>query len=227
MAGEGGNRRQYVLLALLGVLVVGYFTYGGPSVTVSGETIGDLPPIDIAAVVKGLKDVATVKPEIIGPPSQDSVPDRNLFQYGSKAPPPMTEAQRKAEELRLVQQEQELRAQQQAAQAEQAAEAERQRIAQEQQQQAQPPPVAEALPPVPVAPPKPVPPPINFRFVGVIGSPQKKVGVFMNGDKMILARKGEVIDGNFRVLNIGIETAGIGYTNPIFKDMRQTLDLGR
>ena len=226
----GMGRRQYVLLGLLAVLVFVWFRFGGSSVAVTDETIGDLPPIDIAAVLKGLKDVATVDPKDIVPPRPDSIADRNLFQYGAKGPPPqppMTEEQRRMEQVRLEQQEQAARQAAAVAAEEARKQHEAEMLAQIQPPQPDPAAVPpEVKPPQPQAPVKRTPPAIGFKFVGVMGSPKKKVGVFMNGEKMMLARKGEIIEGRFRVIDIGVEWADIGYTDPEFKDDRTRLNFG-
>jgi hypothetical protein len=231
---NGSSRRQWVLLSVLVVAVFGYFRFGGGGVQ-SGAEVGELPLIDAGGLVKALLGINTVKPDLIGPPPSDSDPDRNIFQYGEKrapAPPPMTEEQRKAEEQRLKdlenlarvqnQKQSEEAARQQQVAAEQAAvqaaaQAEAQARAQEELVRNPPP------PPPPV---RPTPPAMNYKFVGVMGPATRKVGVFMDGDKMVLARKGEIIDGKFRVIEIGVEWAWMGYADPKFKDDRKKLDLG-
>jgi hypothetical protein len=231
---NGSSRRQWILLSVLVVAVLGYFRFGGDGVQ-SGAKVGELPPIDASGLVKALQSINTVKPGIVEPPQPNSDPDRNIFQYGEKRPPPprpMTEEERRAEEQRLKDLEAAARIQSQ----KQAEETTRQQqIAAEQaalaaaaQAEAQARAREEAIrnPPPPPPPVKPKPPEMNYRFVGVMGPATRKVGVFMDGDKMVLARKGEIIDGKFRVIEIGIEWADMGYADPLFKDDRKRLHFG-
>lgn len=41
----------------------------------------------------------------------------------------------------------------------------------------------------------------------------------------MMARQGDVLPGRFKVLRIGVETAGIGYVNPVHNDFRKRLTL--
>lgn len=63
-------------------------------------------------------------------------------------------------------------------------------------------------------PPPPQPPPINFKFIGYIGPSGKKLGIFRingNNEDLILKRKGEKIGNDFIVVDIGYESAEIGF----------------
>lgn len=227
-----GNRRQYYLLAVLGVAVLAWFRFGGASVGPSGGGGGPAPAIDATGLINALKNVSTVNPAVAVVIRGDSAPDRNLFQYGERKPPPpppLTEAERKQAEEALRAQEAAARAAAAQAQQVQEAQAEAARLAAEEaarQQQAQAE-LAKLQPPKPVEPPRPVAPQINFKFMGVIGPAKRKVGIFLEGDKMLLARKGEVLDGRFRILEIGPEWAEVGYVDPIFKDQKQQVKFGQ
>jgi|YNPBryBLVA2012_1023415.scaffolds.fasta_scaffold00265_13 hypothetical protein len=63
----------------------------------------------------------------------------------------------------------------------------------------------------PPPPPPPQPPPIPFHFVGYFGRPDDRVGVFTGGSGMVLAQKGDQIFGSFKVVDIGYESAEIGF----------------
>lgn len=63
----------------------------------------------------------------------------------------------------------------------------------------------------PPPPPPPQPPPITFHFVGYFGRPDDRVGVFTGGSGMVLAQKGDLIFGSFKVVDIGYESAEIGF----------------
>ncbi|HEY3175313.1 MAG TPA: hypothetical protein VGK94_06070 [Candidatus Polarisedimenticolia bacterium] len=224
----GGNRRQWYLLAMLGVSIFAYLRYGGAaSGAAGGVDVGALPPIDADGLVRALKGIATVSPLVVRGPRGDSVPDRNLFQYGERKPPPpppMTEAERRAAEDALRAQEDAARKEKDLAEQNRIEEENRQAQAQQQAQ-------AQALAPPP-APPRPQGPPpkqrpaMNFKFMGVLGPAKRKLGVFLDGDKMVLARKGEILDGKFRVLDIGVEWADIGWVDPDFKDQSMRVEFG-
>jgi hypothetical protein len=95
---------------------------------------------------------------------------------------------------------------------------------------APPPQIVPNTPPQPEPPrepPKPTPPPIKFKFMGMMGPTNKTLAVFLDADNILLARKGEVIQGKFRVLEIGVEWADIGYVDPIFKDQKKRLQFGQ
>jgi len=67
------------------------------------------------------------------------------------------------------------------------------------------------LPPPP--PPPPQPPAIPFTFIGYLGPPQARIGVFsMSGGKeLVLARSGDRIQQKFLVKEVGFESAEIGF----------------
>ncbi len=223
-----GKRRQVILVGLLVAVVVGYLRFGGGFG--SGEDVAgpaEMPAIDVAGLFNAIKDIATINPSMFGPGNPDSDPDRNLFQYDARRPPPPTpaeiEAQRQAEQARLAQQEEALRAQK-----------EQERLAEEQRKQQEllaqqnpPPPAEDPTPKPPSPPPKPTAPAINFKLMGMMGPTDRKFGVFLDGDKVMMARKGEVLLGQFRVLAIGPESAEIGFVDPAFKDEKRKLQLGQ
>lgn len=223
-------RRQVILVVVLVVTVVAYVRFGMGGPRDSGDTAtaaADLPAIDVAGLMNAIKDVATINPLLIGQPRPESDADRNLFQYGERRPPPPPpptpaelEAQRKAAEAQLALQEQQLREQK-----------ERDQVAEEQRRQAEllaqqnPPPQQPPQPPPPPA--RPAPPAINFRLMGMMGPRDRKLGVFLDGDKVMMARQGDVLLGQFKVLSIGVEAAEIGYVDPVHKDFRKRLPLGQ
>jgi hypothetical protein len=217
-----GNRRQALLLGLLGVSVLAVLWFKGGLVVASGE-VDTLPPIDLGGLDVKLKEISTVDPQMFPEGRPEARPDRNLFQYGVPKPPPVDPAE--VERQRI--------AAQQALQAEEA----RARALKAQQEEAArlaalspPPQIVQATPPPPEPPrepPKPTPPPIKFRFMGMMGPAKKTLAVFLDADNILLARKGEVIQGKFRVIEIGVEWADIGYVDPIFKDQKKRLQFGQ
>jgi hypothetical protein len=143
---------------------------------------------------------------------------RNIFRYGNIPPPPpspeelarIAAAQRQAEEARQA-----------AIQAEQARQAEVQ--AQQQAMANQPPPPPPGPPP---PPPKPTPPAITLRYTGFLGSAQNRMAVLYSGEDMILGRVGDVVDRQFKILDIGYDWVKIGYVDPQFADQYQKLRMG-
>lgn len=230
-----GKRRQWILLGGLLIAVFAYFRYGGGASSSTSGPDGVLAPIDADGLVRALKGVSTVDPALMVPQPGDSNPDRNLFQFGAykpPPPPPMTEAERLAAENTLREQEKAAREakeqQAQVAQA-QAAEAEKRAAEQQLQQQLQEEAARNAppVPPGPVKPVRPPPPPINFKYMGVMGSDKKKLGVFIEGERMLLARKGEVFDSKYRVIDIRAEWADVGYVDPQYRDQKVRIQFGQ
>lgn len=76
-----------------------------------------------------------------------------------------------------------------------------------------PPPPPPPPPPQPLGPP-PVPPPpiISLKFVGLAQLPNgKKVASLSDGKGVFLGTEGDVIDGRFRVVRIGVESIVMEY----------------
>jgi len=96
---------------------------------------------------------------------------------------------------------------------------------------APPPPKRIEPPPTPViqtnrpppTPSGPTPPPINFTYLGFLGPKENKIAVFEDGQDLLLARAGEVVKQQFRVLDFGYETVVMGYTDERFANQTQEL----
>ena len=72
------------------------------------------------------------------------------------------------------------------------------------------PPVVIAPPPVPQGPPPP--PPIALKYIGVLETAQGRMAVFRdNGGDIVNGREGDIIDGRYRLLKIGVESADLAY----------------
>ena len=81
-----------------------------------------------------------------------------------------------------------------------------------------PPPPPPAPPPpapttaAPAAPPgPPPPPPITIKFIGVVETAAGRVGAFTDCKATFPGREGEIIEGRYRVVRIGIESAILEY----------------
>ena len=74
------------------------------------------------------------------------------------------------------------------------------------------PPVVIAPPPVPQGPPPP--PPIALKYIGVLETAQGRMAVFRdNGGDIVNGREGDIIDGRYRLLKIGVESADLAYVD--------------
>jgi hypothetical protein len=74
-----------------------------------------------------------------------------------------------------------------------------------------PPPPAPALPPRPVGPP-PLPP-IPVKFMGFVEDPAhpgKVVALSLNGG-VVIAREGDLVDGRYRLVKVGLESIVMAY----------------
>lgn len=73
-------------------------------------------------------------------------------------------------------------------------------------------PIVVAPPPVPQGPPPP--PPIALKYIGVLQTAQGRVAIFRDGGGDIVnGREGDIIDGRYRLLKIGTESADLAYVD--------------
>lgn len=68
-------------------------------------------------------------------------------------------------------------------------------------------------PPRRVEPPKPQPPPVTYRFLGSFGSELRKIAVLTDGEVIVNAQVGDVLDGKFRISRIGLESVDIAFVD--------------
>jgi hypothetical protein len=66
-------------------------------------------------------------------------------------------------------------------------------------------------------PPDPPPPVPGFIFLGYIGPKQDKIAVFEEGQEIVLARVGEVVQNRFRVVEFKFQTVVLGYEEDRYK----------
>jgi hypothetical protein len=73
-------------------------------------------------------------------------------------------------------------------------------------------PVVIAPPPVPQGPPPP--PPITLKYIGVLETAQGRVAAFRDsGGDIVYGKEGDIIDGRYRLLKIGVESADLAYVD--------------
>jgi len=68
------------------------------------------------------------------------------------------------------------------------------------------------MPPVPQGPPPPAP--IALKYIGVLETAQGRVAVFRDlGGDIVNGKEGDIIDGRYRLLKIGVESADLAYVD--------------
>jgi hypothetical protein len=73
-------------------------------------------------------------------------------------------------------------------------------------------PVIPMLPPVPAGPPPP--PPITLKFIGIVERADgTKVAVLSGSGYPLYGREGDIVDGRYRVLRIGVESVELAYVD--------------
>jgi hypothetical protein len=78
------------------------------------------------------------------------------------------------------------------------------------------PPTVPVAPVAPGPPPPPAVPPITLRFIGIMESPaiSQKIAVLSDGrGSPIMGKEGEIVDGRYRILKIGVESVEIAYAD--------------
>jgi hypothetical protein len=137
---------------------------------------------------------------------------RDLFKY-SQRPPSAAEVRRLREEA--------VRRQREMEEANRRAAEEAVRRQKEMEDQAK----QIALHPPP--PPPPTPPAINLRYLGYLGPKDNRIAVFEDGKELVVARKGEVVKDQFKVVDVKWDTVVMGFVKPEFKGMTQELAMTR
>lgn len=82
---------------------------------------------------------------------------------------------------------------------------------------APPPPPVVAAPPVVAVPSGPPPPPplapITMRFIGLVEAPEhaQKIAILSDGRGIYQGREGDIIEGRYRIVRIGVESVEMAY----------------
>lgn len=80
-----------------------------------------------------------------------------------------------------------------------------------------PPRAAAATPPVAAGPSGPPPPPalapITMRFIGLVEAPEhaQKIAILSDGRGIYQGREGDIIEGRYRIVRIGVESVEMAY----------------
>ena len=75
-------------------------------------------------------------------------------------------------------------------------------------------------------PPPPTPPPFPYKYVGTFGTDSNPIAVFSREGELLNVRPGQQFGGKFVLLNIGIESADIGFVG-FPPDARKRVPIGR
>ncbi len=67
-------------------------------------------------------------------------------------------------------------------------------------------------------PPAPRPPQVPYAFIGYVGPADRKTAVLDDGSGPIFAQQGEIVGGQFKIMDIGYESIRFGYTDSRFRD---------
>ena len=216
-------RKKQILLGAILVLLA-FFAYrqfsgigteigslAGPSGERSGSLLAALPVIP-----------SIPWDRLEAPPTGYNPKGRNLFKYGQVKPPPPSASERDAmRRARLAEEAARKKAEEDRLR--------RQRLAAERQKgnlkrSSAPQYVA---PPRSQAPPAPPPPPaVTFKFIGYMGPTENKIAVLVDGEDFYLGRVGEVVNEEFRIVEIGFEWVQVGYTDPLFADQTRRILMG-
>jgi hypothetical protein len=64
-------------------------------------------------------------------------------------------------------------------------------------------------------PPPPPPPPIPLKFIGIVQAPSQKLAVLSDATThdVFYGREGDIVDGRFRILRIGVESIEMAYAD--------------
>lgn len=203
MASKKVSTREIVLAVILvaaGIWYVWYLTGKGMAGSAPGDGADAVQEFDAAAAPRIRMDLLAGLAE---PYDQNG---RDLFKY-SKRPP--TAAELEAERLRL---EAERLAREAALKKQRESRAARQN---------------KPRPAVAAKPSGPRPPRISFKYIGYLGPKDDRIAVFEQGEELILARVGETVADQFRVREIEYETVVMGYTDPKFDKLSETLNQSR
>ena len=67
----------------------------------------------------------------------------------------------------------------------------------------------------PVPPPPPPPPPIPLKFIGIVQAPSQKLAVLSENSTrdVFYGREGDIIDGRYRIVRIGVESIEMAYVD--------------
>ena len=78
---------------------------------------------------------------------------------------------------------------------------------------AAPPPQPSYVPPPPAGPTGPPPIGTLIKFIGIIDTGKEKIGAFSDCSYTFSGREGEIVEGRFRVVRIGVESAILEYVD--------------
>lgn len=203
------QRREWTLLAVLVVVVIAMYYLTGPS----GEKGAGAGKAEESKKGSQRDEPPVVRMDLLGHKEVAPKEERNLFLYEPRPPTRKEVARQEAERHRLAKLAEEERKRQEELARHQALLA-AQRAAEE------------AKYPKPPPPPPP-PPAIPFKYIGLLGPKENKICVFEEGREILVARVGEVLKDQFRILDVKHDAVVIGYVRKEFQDQSKELTMQR
>ena len=68
---------------------------------------------------------------------------------------------------------------------------------------------------------------MDLRYLGYLGPKDDRIAVFEDGTELLVARRGEIVKQQFRVLEVKWETVVMGYVKPEFKGQTREIAMLR
>lgn len=203
------QKREVILLLVLGGVAAWVWSAGGdpaPPATPAAAKAEKEAAARRAAPVLRMDLLAHAEPTTEGGM-------RDLFKYEPRPPTPSeVRRQQELERQRMA----ELKRQQAEAERLEKERLEKERLLALQRANEPPPP-----------PPRPIPPAIPFAYIGLLGPKESKIGVFEEGKDIVIARVGETVRREFKLLELKHDAAVIGYVKKEFQDQRRELPMKR
>lgn len=203
------QRREWTLVGVLVVVVIAMYYLTGSA----GRDGAGAGKAEEAKKGAQRDDAPVVRMDLLGHKEVAPKEERNLFMYEPRPPTRKELARQEAERRRLAKLAEEERKRQEAAALEQA------RIAALRAAE-------EAKLPKPPPPPPP-PPAIPFKYIGLLGPKENKICVFEEGREILVARVGEVLKDQFRILDVKHDAVVIGYVRKEFQSQSKELTMQR
>ncbi|HEX6851684.1 MAG TPA: hypothetical protein VF139_09790 [Candidatus Polarisedimenticolaceae bacterium] len=204
------EKREWILLGVLSAVAIWVWMNQG------GEEPGPSAAAAAAAKEAARRNAPVIRMDLLAhaePTAEGGM--RDLFKFEARPPSPAE-----------VRRQQELERQRQLAlkkqQEEEARLAKERELALARQREEE---LRNPKPPPP--PPEPVPPAIPFQYIGLLGPKDAKIGVFEEGKDIVIARVGETVRDQFRLVELKHDAAIIGYTRTEFRNKTKELPMKR
>ena len=61
----------------------------------------------------------------------------------------------------------------------------------------------------------------------MLGQAEEKIAIFLDEKDFFMAKEGEAMKEDFRIVKIGYDTLQLGYTDPVFEGESEILQMGK